>query len=574
MVKTDLSSEIEQTQAEFSDLVIKINGLPDHYRDEISADLEKIYHHLSDLADRSTVSVEPGQDARNAASADQQREAERPAEAGLAYYDERFRHLFESLAGVFYYEWDLQTGKITHSGGFEQMLGNIAGTAGDDARWLAQMKKVDRKKIEPELREVKQGKRDVYELEYHVRHANGKWVLLWDRGVIERDGQGKALRVVGILEDVTLLKHQENVLHLANQAMAYSNIVLRRKEERLSAVLANSPVAFFHTDLDLRYIWLYNPMLDLPPEQYIGKRDDEIFSPEDAAMLMAIKQTALDYQITVRREITVTSNEQQRVLFISVQPRVEKGRAITGVVGVCYDLTEKRNLENQVAEKAFQLELSRRLMEHSDENVQKIGKLIQEGPIQGLSSLGFAIQLARQLYPTPEALQVLTEIREGVKNLVIELREVSNELRPPGLEQLGLERAVQSYVTDFKIKNPGLQIELSLPDSPTYLPENTVQGIYHILIESLNNIARHSRASSVKIHLRTEAHQVLLEIKDNGRGFQPDADWMRLTRQGCYGLLRMKDCAESVGGALYVKSAPGDGTTIYVELPLAEAVGA
>lgn len=329
-----------------------------------------------------------------------------------------------------------------------------------------------------------------------------------------------------------------------------------------------APVAFFQTDLDLRYTWIYNPILDLQPEQYIGKRDDEIFPPEDAAVLMAIKQAAFDYQLPVRREVVMSGKGQPKVLFVSAQPMLDKNHAMIGVLGIYHDLSEERNLENRVSEKAFQLELNRRLMAHTDLEQQHIGKAIQEGAIQDLSGLAFSIQLARQLFPSPEALQVLAEINDNVKNLVTELREVSNALRPPGLARFGLERAIQSYLQDFQKKNPGMQIALSISGNVASLPEQINQAIYFVLKESLRNIASHSQANTVQIRLKIEPYQMLLEIDDNGIGFDLPSDWMKLTHNGCFGLVHMKESIEAIQGGLYLQTAPRQGTRVYVEIPL------
>lgn len=230
MVQTDLFSQITQMQAELSNLVIKVNSLPISI-EEVSAELENFVQRLGELTEVSNTPIqgEPSSGVQQSVSP-KQPENKTEKTTGLSHYDKHFRSLFASLVGVYYF-WDLQTGEIIRSSGLVSLLGTDGQGMGDYPRWLAQVKKEDRKEILPELEEAKLGKRDGYDLEYHVRHVNGKWVLLWDRAVIERDAEGKALRAVGILEDITQLKHNEKVLHLTNQAMAQSNIALREKQE-------------------------------------------------------------------------------------------------------------------------------------------------------------------------------------------------------------------------------------------------------------------------------------------------------------------------------------------------------
>ncbi|MGE5223237.1 MAG: PAS domain-containing protein [Omnitrophica WOR_2 bacterium] len=535
----------------------------------MSSKLEKIAQRLAPLAAASEAVSLSGP-----ASVDRVKDqSELPAEQrerkleDLQQCAERFRAYIPALTGVFY-EWDLQTDKLARIGEIDQKFHTDVEDVVDYPIWLALIKKEDRKTVEPVLDEVKQGKRDGYALEYHIRNADGKWMVLWDRAILERDAEGRPLRAVGSLEDITNLKQLEHSLSLSNKAMAESNIRLRKKEAQVDTILANSPVAFFQTDLDLRYIWIYNPILDLKPEQFIGKLDNEIFPAKDAADLLAIKQTVLDYQVPVRREIILSSREPQKVLFVSAQPLFNKDKKITGVVGACVDLTEQRILENRASQKAFQLELNRRLMAHRDQQRQIIGKSIQEGAVQSLSGMVFSMQLARQLFPGQESLKIIEDIRGRIKNLVVELREMSKELQPASLPQYGLERAIRSYTANFQERNPEIHVQFSLKGDFASLPDPMVQAIYNVVEESFYNIVHHAQASEVQVNLAVEPHHpILLDIIDNGCGFELQSDWMGLIRRGCYGLIRMKEATEGVGGAITVKSAPGHGTSIHVAIP-------
>jgi len=198
----------------------------------------------------------------------------------------------------------------------------------------------------------------------------------------------------------------------------------------------------------------------------------------------------------------------------------------------------------------------------------QLGRSIQEGPIQDLSGIGFALQLARQLYPEPESLAVLENLKDEVKSLVVELRKISNMLRPPGLTRFGLSHALQSYADEFQLRNPDIKTNLILSNNGSGLPDQTIQALFHIIEESFLNIVHHARASEVTINLDILPGNIHLEIKDNGCGFEGRPDWMRLTSQGHYGMLRMKESAEAIGGTLAVVSAPRQGTVVVAEVPV------
>jgi signal transduction histidine kinase len=572
MNKSNRSDQFSQVQVDLSDLLIKIQRMPEPVRDKISPEIENIYAHLQDILN-------------NPAFDEEKTTAEKVADplrlqssvGSMPAWEVRFDPLIARLSAV-YYEWDLQTNRWQLSAGLKQITGFNIDSGADHHGWLKMIHKEDRINIEPTWSEIKQDlpftqsyshPLSSYEFVYRVRHKDGRWVFIWDRAITERDKQGRAGRALGVLENITRLKHLEQSLLLSNKAMARSNIALRRQEEQVRSALADVPVAFFQTDLSLRYTWIYSPFIDDSTDQYIGKRDDEFLPAESAAEILKIKQKALESLTRLRSEITIHINGKPRQVFVSAQPVLDKYNNVSGVVGAAIDLTEQHSLENLASEKAFKLELNRRLMEQREQQHQQIGRYIQEGPIQDLSGMGFALQLARQLYPGPESLRVLEQLKDEVKNLVIELRQVSNELRPPGLTRFGLSRALQSYTEEFQLKNPNIKINLALTDNGVGLSDQTIQALFHIIEESYLNIIHHAQASEVAVKLNIQPDKIRMEIKDNGKGFDGQVDWLELTHQGCYGLVHMKESAESIGGTLNIQSKPNKGTLVVAEVPLA-----
>jgi NarL family two-component system sensor histidine kinase LiaS len=92
--------------------------------------------------------------------------------------------------------------------------------------------------------------------------------------------------------------------------------------------------------------------------------------------------------------------------------------------------------------------------------------------------------------------------------------------------------------------------------------------LFRIYQESLNNILRHAQAKSVKIRFRLTAQKAILEIQDDGVGFDLPKQWVSLARQGHLGLVGAIERANEIGGTLHVVTAPGQGTLIRVSVPL------
>ena len=158
---------------------------------------------------------------------------------------------------------------------------------------------------------------------------------------------------------------------------------------------------------------------------------------------------------------------------------------------------------------------------------------------------------------TDKAAEQLREIRDSAQQTLQETRLLIFELRPPILEQEGLIAALKNRLESVESRS-GLKVQIQLQEVDQ-LPAEVEAGLYGISNEALNNILKHARATSIKVSLRKDSDKVVLEIQDNGVGFDVDA------ASGGMGLNGMKERAEQFGGELQIQSGTS-GTTIKVEV--------
>jgi signal transduction histidine kinase len=92
--------------------------------------------------------------------------------------------------------------------------------------------------------------------------------------------------------------------------------------------------------------------------------------------------------------------------------------------------------------------------------------------------------------------------------------------------------------------------------------------LFRVYQEALHNVLRHSQANAVTVRFRLGAKRALLEIQDNGVGFDLPSHWIKLARQGHLGLIGAMERAQDIGGRLRIKTAPGQGTAIQVVVPI------
>lgn len=145
------------------------------------------------------------------------------------------------------------------------------------------------------------------------------------------------------------------------------------------------------------------------------------------------------------------------------------------------------------------------------------------------------------------------------------VRQIINDLRPNVLD-LGLSAAVDWQVSDFA-RRTGIECELVDDDGEYRIDDHCATAFFRILQESLNNVARHARATRVRIALQQQADMLTMTIRDNGVGMQPGSR----NRNGSFGLVGIEERVGILGGSFSISSGLDSGTTIVVTIPVAGA---
>lgn len=142
------------------------------------------------------------------------------------------------------------------------------------------------------------------------------------------------------------------------------------------------------------------------------------------------------------------------------------------------------------------------------------------------------------------------------------VHNVAEHLRPASLG-LGIVTALKKLTCEFR-KHSGVSCILQLKEEPIQLDEDQTVAIFRIVQESLTNVARHAEASCVEITLSQSANDLIVEVRDNGKGF--DAE--NATKKKSFGLLGMRERAAVLGGDIHIKSSRQHGTAVRVRIPL------
>ncbi len=210
--------------------------------------------------------------------------------------------------------------------------------------------------------------------------------------------------------------------------------------------------------------------------------------------------------------------------------------------------------------------LTHRLLTAQEEERRKISRELHDEVVQTL--IGITLELSGLTFGASPAerrrRQKVVHIRSLVENSVHAVHRFARALRPAVLDDLGLVPAIRGYAKTLATREH-LKIELTAFRGLEALDSEKRTVLFRVTQEALTNVARHARATRVRVHFRRVAGAVRLEIRNNGRSF-PVA---KALRSGTHrlGLVGMRERLEMVGGTLTIESARGKGTIVRAEIP-------
>ena len=196
------------------------------------------------------------------------------------------------------------------------------------------------------------------------------------------------------------------------------------------------------------------------------------------------------------------------------------------------------------------------------EERQRLARELHDSVSQALYGISLGVHTARmQLDRNPKDLaESLDYVLELAEAALIEMRALIFELRPESLETEGLVTALTKQAEALHARQ-GILVQLDLGQEPD-IPLKVKQDLYRIAQEALHNTVKHARASQVELKLDQTNEVVILEIRDNGRGFDTMASF-----PGHLGLHSMRERVTKLGGTFQIESIEGQGTAICIRIP-------
>jgi PAS domain S-box-containing protein len=428
----------------------------------------------------------------------------------------------------------------------------------EERRDIAREGYVDPRRRE-EFKRMLQEQGAVNDFEYEAYRKDGSRVWICENTRAVHAPSGEILYFEGIFEDITERKHAE-----AAQERGIS-LVLATLESTADGILVVNTEGKIET-----FNRLFARMWRLPDEVLASKEDaralqcvlDQLIEPEKF-----LEKVNYLYQHPEEESFDRLSFKDGRVFERYSRPQFIGGK-VAGRVWSFRDATERRRAAKALEEANERLRfLSRRLFHIQEEERRHLARELHDEIGQTLTAAKINLKIIASDVP-PKVTGRLDDSIQLLDRLLRQVRQLSLDLRPPLLDELGLVPTLR-WLVDQQAQRAGLRIAFTTNVNGLELDPEVQTACFRVAQEAITNIIRHSGAKNVAVELRREAERLWLKVRDDGAGFDPAAIQQTLTQHSTLGLVSMKERASLVRGGLEVTSTAGQGTEIRAWFPLA-----
>ena len=342
---------------------------------------------------------------------------------------------------------------------------------------------------------------------------------------------------------------------------------LRQGQSRTRALLNAIPDLMFRYRLDGTYLDFHAHQpgeLALPPETIVGAKLEQL----------PLSRAIIDEIMAASRR-AVESGQVQTVEYALDLPsgaQAYEARIVScegeELVSIVRNITRRKQGEDARRRSQENLRaLTARLISAREEESKRLARELHDAFSQRLAVLGMeASALEQDPALSDAARQSLRAMGEEIGKLAKDVHQLSRELHPSILDDLGLTAALRAECGAF-FRQYNIPVRFEPSAVPVELSPSVSLGLYRIAQESLRNIGKHARATAVQVRLETTEgpdEAICLIIEDDGAGFDPE----QIKGRRGLGLVSMEERVRLVEGSLQIRSQPGSGTTVEVRIPV------
>jgi PAS domain S-box-containing protein len=514
-------------------------------------------------------------------------------EQALRQSEERYEIVARVTSDAIW-DWDLVTHEVVWSQGLRTLFGYAGETLRHHSWWQEHAAPEDVPRIEASVLAATSSDARFWSDEYRFRRADGSYAHVLDRAHILRDETGRPVRMIGAMVDITerveaqrtleqrveeRTRELSTLLEMAHNVAGNLTLdeLLGQVLRQVQAVVDYSGAAIYTLDgARLTLLDYHGPaprerllahaanLEPGPAQQAVIERLEPVILPDlwgDTPLARAV-QHQLGDQLKdqglgdTHSWLGVPLLVKQRLMGLLILYHQEPGY---------YD-THQANLVMAFANHVAVAVENARLFEQAQqlaaiEERQRLARELHDSVSQALYGIALGARTARiQLERDPsQAIAPTDYVLQLAEAGLAEMRALIFELRPESLAQEGLVAALAKQADSLRARH---QIEVQTEFGPE--PDITLdikEALYRIAQEATHNIVKHAHASRVDVRLIQKDGALVLEVQDNGRGFDTGADF-----PGHLGLKSMRERAIRLGGSLTLHSTPGQGSLVRVRM--------
>ena len=444
------------------------------------------------------------------------------------------------------WDWDLLTNKIWGNDAYLQILNK---SENDDNNYNDFITKIHPQDLEILLETFKKDveeKKSVIKSNYRILKSNGDLVRISNKSIVLYDSEGKPYRSLGVSQDVT----------------DYYNLKLDIQiEKEISENIINTLPGIFYVfnEEGKYYLWNNNlitttgysveELLQTHPLLLIADIDRDVVAEK-------IKNVFINGHDTIEASLLLKNNQEIPYLFSGKRIHYNNEDCI---MGIGFDITEKSIYQKKLKEFASNLQKVR------EEERTRISREIHDELGQQLVGLKMELSSLKNNIHNDISF-LLTKLNNSIAitdNSLLALRNISTQLRPSLLDDLGLIPAIEWQTEEFE-KRYNIKCSFYSNQTTIYLNEEASTAIFRIYQECLTNILKHSQATKVIASLNLDKNILSFEIVDNGVGLNLNT----FETKGTFGILGIRERVSILNGNLQITSSIGIGTTIRITISI------
>jgi len=463
----------------------------------------------------------------------------------------------QEVANAGSWELDLTNGKLFWSEEIYRMFGLPRDTPVDYDTFLGFVLPEDREYVGMSWQAALDG--ETYDIEHRVR-AGGRIKWVRERAEVERDETGRAIRGIGIVQDITDRKQAERAL--------------RESEERFRATFEQAAVGIAHVSPDGWFLRINRRFCDIvgySHEEMLEMTFQNITHADDLDIDLAHARQLLSGEIETYSTEKRYFHKNGEIVWVALT--VSLVREHTGeprwFVAVVEDITTRKQIEQQIQEYQQRLKsLVYELTLAEERERRRIAVELHDHVGQSLAFALVRLASARKASSDDRQITILNDISESLRQAIWDTEHLVFDLSSPLLNELGLSAAISEWLEEQIEKKCGLQTEFVDDGREKRLEEDVRAILFRNVRELLTNTVKHAHANKVSVRVDRAGDNVQVIIQDDGNGFDLQAALGVTSREGGFGLFSIQERMVDLGGSLEIVSEPGQGCKAILISPM------